>query len=287
MQIQTIVEDIYKLVGSKDGPFSTEALRALSKDTARRIGAQFSNQERKGTLRLSGMGPKCPRALWYSIHHPEMAEQLPPWAALKYTYGHILEAMVLALAKAAGHDVRGEQDEIILDGIVGHRDGVIDGCVVDVKSASSRAFEKFKTGRIAQEDSFGYLDQLDGYVTGSLEDPLVTVKDKGCLLVIDKTLGHLCLYEHTIRSDQIRMRIETYKEYVARDVSPPCTCGTVAEGKSGNVKLDTKASYSSFKHCCFPKLRTFLYSNGPVYLTKVIRTPEVMEIDKHSKVVYK
>lgn len=243
------------------------------------------NSGAKASLRMSGLGPKCPCALWHSIHSPELAEPLPPYAHIKYTYGHIIEALVIELAKAAGHEVLGEQDEIILDGVVGHRDCVIDGAVVDVKSSSSMGFKKFKDRTIAQDDSFGYLDQLDAYVVGSVmaDDPLVTVKDRGYLLAVDKTLGHMCLYEHRIRENSIKERIRGYKRIVSLDGPPPCECGTVADGKSGNIKLDTKASYGAFKHLCFPNLRTFLYSSGPAYLTKVVRVPDVPEINSHQK----
>jgi hypothetical protein len=194
--------------------------------------------------------------------------------------------MVLALAKAAGHDVRGEQDEIILDGIRGHRDCVIDGCIVDVKSSSSRSFIKFKDGSIKDNDSFGYLDQLDAYLLGSADDPLVTVKDKAYLLAIDKQLGHMVLYEHTLREQHIRNRISAYRAISERTDPPTCECGTVADGKSGNIKLDIKASYSAYKHCCFPRLRTFIYADGPRYLIKVVRKPDVIEVDKFGKIVY-
>jgi len=80
------------------------------------------------------------KPLWHSIHTPEKAEALPAWAEIKYTYGHILEALAISLAKAAGHEVTGEQDAITVDGILGHRDCVIDGCVVDVKSANRPEF---------------------------------------------------------------------------------------------------------------------------------------------------
>jgi len=232
------------------------------------------------------MGPRCPCALWHSIHTPELAEALPPWAEIKYSFGHIVEALAITLAKAAGHTVTGEQDELRLDGIVGHRDCVIDGCVVDVKSSSTMGFKKFKDGSIGQSDSFGYLDQLDGYVVASADDPLVTVKDKGYLLAIDKQLGHVCLYEHSIREQSIRSRIKTYKEFVARDKPPKCECGVRDSGKSGNIELDVRASYSPYKWQCFPRLRCFLYATGPVYLTKVVRKPDVIEVDKTSKIVY-
>lgn len=287
--ITTLIPDIYDVVQKKEGPFTPEAIRCLGEEVSHRIASQFETdaggQSKRG-LRLSRLGPACPRALWYSIHHPEMAEQLPPWATIKYTYGHILEAMVIALAKAAGHTVEGEQDELNVDGITGHRDCVIDGCIVDVKSSSSRGFAKFKDGSIAQDDSFGYLDQLDAYLVGSLEDPLVTTKDKGYLLAIDKTLGHMALYSHDIRETRIRNRIAEYKRTASLPFAPDCTCGTRPEGKSGNISLDTKASYNVFKHCCFPHLRTFLYANGPVYLTQVVRKPDVPEINREGKIIY-
>jgi hypothetical protein len=284
--INTLIPDIYQLIKRKDGWFNETIAQEFSSEVGTRLRDHLGAKETTPRLRLSQMGPRCPKALWHSIHTPELAEPLPPWAEIKYAYGHILEALAIALAKAAGHTVTGEQDEVIVDGILGHRDCVIDGCVVDVKSTSSYGFNKFKDKSLAQSDSFGYLDQLDGYLVGSSADPLVTVKDKGYLLAIDKTLGHMVLYEHSVREDQIRERIRSYKEIVQRDAPPSCTCGTVSQGKSGNIRLDTIASYSAYKWCCFPRLRVFLYSDGPVYLTHVAKKPDVIEIDRNGKVVY-
>lgn len=276
--IHTLVQDIYDYVGGNHG--LTDILASdMGCDIASAIKGSLSTQERRG-LRLSGLGPKCPKALWHSINTPHLAEPLPPYARIKYTYGHIIEHLLIGLARAAGHEVTGEQDELTVDGITGHRDCVIDGAIVDVKSSSSRGFQKFKDKTLAQSDDFGYLDQLDGYVVGSVDDPLVRVKDKAYILAIDKTLGHICLYEHRVRENAIRSRIRSYKAIVEQTIPPVCTCGVVPEGKSGNLKLDTKASYSSFKHVCFPKLRTFLYASGPIYLTKVVRTPDVLELTK-------
>lgn len=285
MNIHTLIPDIQKLVTRKDGWFNDELSAAFSQDVARRLSAHFGRAQ-TATLRLSQMGPKCPCQLWHSIHSPDEAERLPPWAEIKYSYGHILEALAITLARAAGHTVTGEQDEVSVDGILGHRDCVIDGCVVDVKSTSSIGFKKFRDGSIKHSDSFGYLEQLDGYLVGSLSDPLVTVKDRGYLLAIDKTLGHMCLYEHRIREDHIRARVKESIGIVGEDTPPPCTCGVVSDGQSGNLKLDTKASYNPFKYLCKPELRTFIYAAGPVYLTKVVRKPDVLEVDRYGKIVY-
>jgi hypothetical protein len=290
--IHQLIPDIYKLLGGKnDGWFTDD----LSGDLARELGlvlkTNMGNRSPKRALRLSQMGIQCPHALWLSVHSPELAEPTQPWAIIKFSYGHIIESLILTLAKAAGHDVQGEQDEVTLDGVTGHRDAVIDGCIVDVKSAASRSFEKFKNRLLEQDDSFGYLDQLDGYVVGSYDDPLVSNKTHGYILAVEKQLGHLCLYEHRIREQSIRDRISYYRKVVASDVPPACSCGTVADGESGNVKLDMRASYNPFKWECFPHLRAFLYSGGPRYLTKVVKQPKnkdgpIREVDKHGKQVY-
>lgn len=284
--IDTLIPDIYRMISNKNGWFTDDIANALGTEISTRLKVQLGERFEKPTLRLSRMGPTCPKALWHSIHTPDEAEALPAWAEIKFSYGHILEALVLALARAAGHSVTGEQDVLYLDGIKGHRDAVIDGCLVDVKSASSPSFKKFKDGSIRENDSFGYLDQLDGYMVASSGDPLVKVVDRAYLLAIDKQLGHMCLYEHRVREQHIRDRVRTYKGIVAQERPPACACGTTPDGKSGNIKLDTKASYSPFKYSCFPALRTFLYANGPVYLTKVVRKPDVTEIEKHGKYVY-
>lgn len=284
--IHTLIDDIYSQIKKKDGWFTHELATDLSSRIATSMQSHLGQAARRPTLRLSQMGPRCPRALWYSIHHPELAEALPPWAEVKYSFGHIIEALAISLAKASGHLVTGEQDEVTVDGVVGHRDCVIDGCIVDVKSSSSFGMAKFKDKSIREKDDFGYLDQLDGYLVGSLEDPLVTVKDRAYLLAIDKQLGHMVLYEHHIREEHIRARIKSFKEIVGRSSPPECTCETVADGKSGNIKLGTKASYSAFKYNCFPALRTFLYASGPVYLSTVVRKPDVTEVNKFGQIVY-
>jgi len=289
--IHTLVPDVYELLQTK-GWYNGDLTSYLTDNINQRLEAQWgSDTASKSSLRLSRMGDCCPKALWYSIHRPEEAEPLPSWAIFKYSYGHIIEALALTLAKAAGHRVEGEQDELVVDGIKGHRDAVIDGCVVDVKSATSFKVAESRRGSLEKSDSFGYLDQLDGYVLGSANDPLVTVKDKGYLWFIDKTLGHMNVYEHPARPERIRNRIERSKRIVECSSAPPCECGTRERGSSGNIELDVRASYSPYKHSCFPSLRTFLYADGPVYLSRVEETPKhhgipITEVDRQGRIVY-
>lgn len=248
----------------------------------------FGPREARGALRLSKMGAICPRHLWYSVNRPELAEPFTPQTIIKFAYGHTVEALAIALTKAAGHEVTGEQDELTVAGVKGHRDCVIDGHVVDVKSCSSRVFDRIKRKALAFEDDFGYLDQLDGYMVGSSDDDLVRVKDVAFIFAIDKTTGGMCLYEHHLRHDQIMARVANHKAIVAAEVPPPCTCPEVKDGDSGNFKLGPTGSYSQFKWECRPDLRCFLYADGPRYLTRIRRKPQahIIEIDKHGHRVY-
>jgi hypothetical protein len=283
--IYTLVPDIQDLLKRKDGWFTDELRDAFSMDTGRRLQKQLGRQDSLRTLRLSGMGDRCPKALWHSIHTPEEAEPLPAWAEFKYAFGNVIEALAIQLARAAGHDVQGEQDELELLGIKGHRDCVIDGCLVDVKSCSGRQFAKYKNKTVENNDGFGFLFQLDGYSLACASDSLVVVKDYAYILAIHKELGHVCLYEHKTRPAAIKERIIEYKRVVKLATPPPCTCNTMGYGGSGNVKLDTRASYEPFKYCCFPNLRCFLYSDGPVYLTQIRRIPDVPEVNRDGKII--
>jgi hypothetical protein len=283
--IKTLIQDIYHVVGTKQW-FTQAIAEGFSGDLGRKIVEVTGRPDEVPRLRLSQMGPKCPCQLWHSIHTPELAQPIQPWTQIKFTYGHILESYVISMAKAAGHEVTGEQDELVVDGIVGHRDCVIDGCVVDVKSAGRLSFQKFRDGSIRDNDSFGYLDQLDAYLLGSRGDHLVRNKSTGYLLAINQELGHLALYEHHLREESIRQRIRDHRAVVALDQPPRCTCEEVPDGKSGNIRLGVTASYNAFKYSCKPGLRGFLYSDGPRWLTKVVRKPDVPEIDRNGKIIY-
>lgn len=292
--IHQLIPDIYRLVGRSDGWFTPELAHNLGAEIALRMQDSLGSKRQSPSLRLSQMGPRCEKALWHSIHTPELAEDLPPTAKIKYTYGHTLEAMVIALAKAAGHEVTGEQDELDVLGVKGHRDCVIDGAVVDVKSSAGHYFQKFKDGSIQGNDTFGYLDQLDGYLVGSADDDLVRIKDRAYLLAIDKHLGHMVIYEHHIRRDHILNRVANYKAIVARDTPPECTCETLSDGESGNVILGINASYSAFKFVCFPHLRTIVGGGGSGkvrHFVRLVKFPfykgqPLIELDRHGRRVY-
>lgn len=235
--------------------------------------------QQRGSLRMSNIGKPCERQLYYDVNNPTDRETLPAATKMKFLYGDVVELLMLALCEISGHTVEGTQGEQEITGIKGHRDAVISGMVVDVKSAASMSFKKFENGTLANNDPFGYIGQLQSYLRASQNDPIVTHKEAAAFLVLDKQLGHFCLDVHQ-RDDSIDFdaMYEHKKEMVTWDEPPERAYTDIPEGTSGNMKLPVSCSYCAHHKTCWPELRTFLYSKGPVHLTVVEKTPNVPEV---------
>jgi hypothetical protein len=229
-------------------------------------------------IRMSSLG-KPDRQLWYELYKPELREHMPAHARIKFLYGHMLEALLLLLSKTAGHSVTDEQRTLKLDGVTGHQDAVIDGVVVDVKSASQFGFRKFRDNDITPEtDAFGYLHQIAAYSEANKNDEVA-------FLAIDKQSGALALCRPD-KSDvpNARERIKHLRVALKDKNKPPPRCyDEEPEGTSGNMKLSVGCSYCSYKNDCWSDandgqgLRKFIYSKGPRWLTKVVNEPNVSE----------
>ena len=278
--IDTLVEDIYETLSTGISTPDDSIISRYSEQFGTLLRTRLADRSKRGTLRMSSIGKPCERQLWYSVNTPEEGEDLPPQAYMKFLFGDLCELLLLFLVEASGHTVEGTQDEQEIEGIKGHRDAVIDGVVVDVKSASTYSFKKFQEGTLSENDSFGYIDQIQSYLYAGQTDDKVTDKDRAAFLVLDKTLGHLCLDIHE-RKDLPYDKIFTHKkEVVNSDKVPPRGFDPEPDGASGNQKLPTNCSYCDFKRKCYPNLRTFLYSNGPRFLTVVKKEPNVPEINQ-------
>ena len=272
--INTLVEDIYKVLseGKDIGKEADEFGKRMADLIKTRLAPR---QAREGTLRLSNLGKKD-RQLWYETHNTPR-EEFTPSTFFKFLYGDILEELVLCLAEVAGHTVEGRQGEVRVDGILGHRDAFIDGILVDVKSASSYAFKKFKEGTLKDDDPFGYYTQLSGYMA----DPVYN-RTHGAFLAVDKQNGTLALLPVSAGdTGDIHTRIAHLKEVVAKDTPPERCYEPEPMGKGGNMKLPVGCSYCDFKKECWSDvgLRKFVYSTGPVWLTTVVDPPRVMEVE--------
>jgi len=275
-QIDTLVEDIYDLMKNKD--ISEEVNLALEVDrfgenVKTLIGNIFTEKrEQNPRLRMSNIG-KGDRYLWNEAQRLE-GEELTAPTLIKFMYGHLIEEMLIFLIRTSGHKVTHEQEEVTVEGIKGHIDCFIDGKLMDIKSASTFGFKKFKEGTLKYDDPFGYIDQIKGYAHGLDET------DFGWL-AMDKQHGHLTVLQYGLNdlpeAPSVVDRIKHLKDVVASPDAPERCFKDVPDGKSGNRKLSINCSYCKFKAHCWPDLRTFYYSTGPKYLTYVAREPRVYE----------
>lgn len=294
--IDTLVADIHHVLKTGEG-YTKEIAEWVANDIKASLVRQLvDKKDRKsgGGLRLSGMGKPCERQLWYDQQDNLTTEELPPSTMNKFIFGDITESHILGLAMAAGHKVEGLQDMVTVFGIKGSRDCIIDGWLVDVKSASSFSFDKFKYHKLREDDAFGYISQISSYLYGSQDDPLLVEKNKAAFLVFDKQHAHITLDIYDLTEElqgkeaevaQKKM-VSTLKEPPARPKWPrkeydrKTKTYNIAEEeedwahqKSGNRKLAMNCSYCHHKHNCWDGLRTFVTSSGPIYYTKVVREP--------------
>lgn len=284
--LDTLVSDIYKKIGvlskGKQIKITNKELDEFGdamKDALKHWASppKRDNSLTKG-LRMSNIG-KPDRQLWYDLNSPKRKEtELEPSVYIKFLYGHLLEVLMLFFVRLSGHTVTSEQKEVKVSGISGHMDCVIDGEVVDVKTASGYSFKKFKDGSLAEDDSFGYLAQLAGY-----EEAEQT--SNGGFLVLNKETGQITLFRpEELDKPNIKERIKTIKKIVKNKKPPEFCFDPVPEGKAGNLKLARKCLYCPHKFECHKGandgkgLRAFQYSKGITYLTHVVKEPKVEEI---------
>ena len=275
-RIDTLVPDIEKVLseGVDVTPFLSESLEELGKTLHEKLLPVAEKDT--GDLRMSNFGTGCIRQLWYRVNRPKDAEELDPHTRLKFLYGHVIEWLLLFLAKAAGHKVEGEQTTLYVEGVPGHRDAIIDGHLVDVKSASKYGYQKFKNNTVPKDDTFGYMDQLSLYHHASLDD--LEDKKTASFLALEKEGGYFTLDTYPMPDRDWETEIRKKKELVHAPEPPSRGYEPVPYGRSGNESLPVVCSYCPFKATCHPGLRTFIYSGKPVYLTRVEREPEVQEI---------
>ena len=283
MKLDTLIDDIYGQLSelSKGKQFNlSEAdldfTLARMKDSIM-AWARPSVRNSEFSLRMSNVGRPA-RQLWYDKHIPAESAAPMPSTQIKFLYGHILEEILLMLVRVAGHKVTDEQKEVDVRGVTGHIDCKIDGEVVDIKTASKFSFNKFREGRLAEDDPFGYMPQLAGYEEAEKSS-------EGGFLVINKESGELCLYRpEELDKPSIISKIQDAKKSLKLSTPPPRCYESVPDGKKGNMKLHRTCTYCPYKFECYKDanngagLRVFKYANGLAYFTHVEVAPRVEEV---------
>lgn len=272
--INTLIKDIYGVLERGEVRIDSDK---LSKTIANRLSENKSGGD---VLRMSKLGEKCERKLWLAKNRPEAAEHLPGHTLLKFLIGDIHEEVVLSLAEASGHKVEARQETVDLHGVKGHLDAIIDGVIVDVKSANARGMVKFEKHKLESDDPFGYMDQLGAYSESTKDDARVQVKGEVAFLASDKELGHLVLDKYKKPEKDWLKHISRLRGILAEKEPPKRHYMAQPDGASGNMKLPMECTYCQYKNECWKNanegkgLRKFLYSNGPRWLTYVAREPK-------------
>ena len=276
-KLENMVGDIYSALS----PLSKGEALDISEEEIDNFGEAIKDVVRhwatpkardNNTLRMSNIG-KPQRKLWFDFKYKnnenfKEEDHLP----IKFLYGHLLEEVLLFLVRITKHSVTDEQKEVEVKGVKGHIDCKIDGEVIDIKTASGFAFNKFKNGTLREDDPFGYMAQLAGY-----EEAEGTTN--GGFLVINKESGELTLYQpEELDKPYAPKVIEDIKESLESNEPPDFCYDPVPEGKSGNMKLPKNCVYCPHKFKCYPNLRVFKYSKGLVYFTEIANEPKVEEV---------
>ena len=306
--VNTLQQDLYHVLTTGEG-YTKEISEWVADDIAKSLKRQLTPRttKGKGTLRVSNLGTPCYTKLWYHTNSDYQPEPLSASTLNKFIFGDLTESHVLGLVKASGHLLEGLQDSVDVCGIKGSRDCVIDGMLFDVKSCSSRAFDKFKNNQLRDNDSFGYISQLSSYLYGSRNDPLVTNKTHAGFLAVDKQFGHIAVDIYDLSEEVENKETEVFKvQHAVNEVEPPERpkwerleynratkqyegaefAEDWADGKSGNRKLSTQCSYCDYKTSCWPNLRKFIRANSVQYLTEVVREPSgsvFEDVDFHGR----
>jgi len=252
-------------------------LKAFTDNIAALLQDRLTKREDTGeTLRMSRLGTPD-RKLWFEHNVPLKRNKASN--ALKFIYGDIIEQLIILLAKESGHKVEHEQQEVVIDGIVGHQDGTIDDVTIDVKSASSFAFQKFSKATIFKEDPFGYIAQLSSYKHANKTE-------QAAFIGVNKESGEICVLPlNNIDTIDPVQRIKEVKNIVVQKEAPIKKCYEPVQYKtSSNKTLNKNCTYCPYAGMCWKDanggkgLRYFNYSTGPVAFTEIIDTPRVDEI---------
>lgn len=274
--LEDLPKDIYALF-DPDTPHEVneENLERFAENLKDLLRERLKERERNTSLRFSMLG-QPDRKIWMNVKGPS-PEPMTAKVYFKFLYGDILEQLILFLAREAGHSVEMEQTEIEVDGVKGHIDAIVDGVVVDVKSASPFSYKKFKYNTVLEDDPFGYVQQLAGYAQ------VLTPNKAAAWIAFDKVHGNICVtnLSATIinaKEYDVSGRIQHVRTLLEHDEPPPLCYTPVPDGASGNEKLPLGCSYCGHKSSCWQGLRAFLYAGGPRYLTTVKNEPKVPEV---------
>jgi hypothetical protein len=243
-----------------ESDMAEEIREQVAQDVKAALEKQFSGPSRdEFKLRMSNIGrPKC--QLWFEKNDSEDKTPLPPHFLMNMIIGDIVEAVFKGLLRAAGISFT-DNEKVTLkleDGteINGEFDMVLDDAVDDVKSASPWSYQnKFaSSAALADGDSFGYIAQLVGYSRAA-------GKRMGGWWVVNKANGEFkYVPAEDVDEATVLSEIQDTVSYINNDEPFQRCFEPVSETHyrkpTGNKKLGIGCSFCSYKHKCWPGLKT-------------------------------
>lgn len=234
---------------------SVETATKIGEDVKDAVLRQFDNTEkRKFRLRMSNIGkPYC--QLWFEKNKPEEALPRSNTFAVTMLIGDITEAVLKGLMTEAGIEY-GDSDHVILDigtgKISGSYDMVLDGAIVDIKSASDWSYKnKFESYQTLKDgDAFGYVGQLAGYAKASGLQP-------GGWLVLNKSTGDFKYVSAELDIEEELAKLKETHDRLEKNEFERCF-EPVAEvfnrKETGNTILPKECTFCDFRKSCWPNL---------------------------------
>jgi hypothetical protein len=243
--INTVIPDIYNVMKSKEysGDLQTIAMQA-GREVEEAIKNAFEPYEQKTNLRMSGIG-RCERAQWYAVKG-YTPEELDGSVYLTFLQGHVLEAVIVALVKLAGHRIEDQQKKHTVEGINGSQDCTIDGELVDIKTASAWSWDNKFTPTGIADDGFGYIKQLSAY--GKNDN-----RKHGYFLALNKNKSTLKLCKQELEQD-VDTFIVDLKDKMESDTPPMRLAKATTLTKQGEEKLCMTCAFCNFKNDCYGSL---------------------------------
>lgn len=272
-EIHTLISDIKNILdtGRVAQDEHMEVFKQHVADSVtKQLGSAITDKERpERTLYATEVGEKCMRKLWYRYNASGEGLPLPSNVRVKFTYGDLIEGLILYLAREAGHEVTDEQKSVVYSPpwmkgwtVRGRLDAKIDGVTVDVKSTSKYGYQKFQRGLKKSQDAFNYIEQIGHYSMCEGGD--------SAFLAIEKENGNIHLDMHDEGELHAQYLRATGRDFdvLLEDLPPVRYYRSVPDNKTSKThnKLGIECSYCDFREKCWPGVSTIFKSSRPVYI---------------------
>lgn len=281
---------VYLTEASKgEAKISPKLVKEFEKACGKALKRQFSKQDKKWRMRMSGLGkPLCQQQL----DKKQLPKDLEYNAVMRFLIGDLIEASAIFIMKASGIKIDNEQKEVSTEiageNIAGTLDTKIDGKVWDIKSASPYAFtNKFGNyggyNKIKDDDPFGYLVQGYGYSEAD-NAPF------GGWIAVNKSTGEWSICEAPNEQEEekqiaLKKASDNVKSLMEdkpfKKLFEPKDEKIKIKGEdiyTGNKIMPNTCSFCSYKYHCWPnaelrkKVATRAQNRPMVWYTKLKKT---------------